>query len=286
MSTPADGAIAAVVVSHDSEETLDICLLRLRAAEGVQAIRVVDNASTDSGMQIVQRHALDDPRVRFIANPDNPGFAVACNQGAADSDAPWLAFVNPDCFVEPATLARLRDHADALGGALVGADLIGEDGVHDPAARRRDPDFAAMLSSSAARSLAVPSDGTPLQRVDAVSGALLLLPRARFEAVGGFDTGYRLHAEDLDLCRRVRAAGAQVACANDEAVTHVRGVSSRSRPLFVEWHKQRGLWRYYRKFDAARHGLATRVAVFAMIWLRFVLAASAKMARKITGTGG
>ncbi|GAB1408517.1 glycosyltransferase family 2 protein [Thermomonas brevis] len=282
----AGAAIAAVVVSHDSEETLDICLLRLRAAESVRAIRVVDNASTDSGMQIVQRHALDDPRVRFIANPDNPGFAVACNQGAADCEAPWLAFVNPDCFVEPDTLARLRDHADALGGALVGADLIGEDGAHDPAARRRDPDFAAMLSSSAARSLAVPSDGTPLQRVDAVSGALLLLPRARFDAVCGFDTGYRLHAEDLDLCRRVRDAGAAVACANDVAVTHVRGVSSRSRPLFVEWHKHRGLWRYFRKFDAARHGLATRAAVFAMIWLRFALAASAKLARKITGTGG
>ena len=44
-------------------------------------------------MEIVQRYALSDPRVHFVANPDNPGFAVACNQGAADSDAPWLAFV-------------------------------------------------------------------------------------------------------------------------------------------------------------------------------------------------
>ena len=140
------GAIAAVVVSYDSEETLDACLQRLRAADAVAAIRVVDNGSRDSSMQLVQRHALEDARVRFIANPDNPGFAAACNQGAADCEAPWLAFVNPDLLVEPDTLARLRDASLMLGGnALVGAALHGEDGREDPASRRRDPDFAAML---------------------------------------------------------------------------------------------------------------------------------------------
>ena len=103
--------IAAIVVSYDSEETLDDCLVRLRAAAGVAEIRVVDNASRDGSLDIVQRHALADPRLRFIANPDNPGFAVACNQGAADSRAPWLAFVNPDCLVEADSLARMRAHA-------------------------------------------------------------------------------------------------------------------------------------------------------------------------------
>ena len=262
-------AIDAVVVTHASEETIDECLARLRAAAGVVAVRVVDNASRDDTLAIVQRHALADPRVRFIANPDNPGFAAACNQGAAACDAPWLALVNPDCLLEPDTLVRLRDHARDAGGALVGADLVGEDGQRDAAARRRDPDFAAMLRDPRRSRLGIAVDEAPLQRVDAVSGALMLLPRALFERVGGFDAGYRLHAEDLDLCRRVRAAGATVACANDVRVVHVRGVSSRTRPWFVEWHKHRGLWRYYRSFDAAGHGAMTRAAVFAMIWGRF-----------------
>ena len=262
-------AIDAVVVTHASEETIDECLARLRAAAGVAAVRVVDNASRDDTLAIVQRHALADPRVRFIANPDNPGFAAACNQGAAACDAPWLALVNPDCLLEPDTLVRLRDHARDAGGALVGADLVGEDGQRDAAARRRDPDFAAMLRDPRRSRLGIAVDEAPLQRVDAVSGALMLLPRALFGRVGGFDAGYRLHAEDLDLCRRVRAAGATVACANDVRVVHVRGVSSRARPFFVEWHKHRGLWRYYRSFDAAGHGAMTRAAVFAMIWGRF-----------------
>ena len=278
--------IAAIVVTHHSAATIDDCLARLRAADGVAAIRVIDNAAGDDTVAIVQRHAAADARLRFVANPDNPGFAVACNQGAAALDdvaeATWLAFVNPDCLVEADTLARLRQHDRQLdGNALLGADLVGEDGVRDAAARRRDPDFAAMLRRPAAARLGVAFDPQrSLQRVDAVSGALLLLPRILFERIGGFDPGYRLHAEDLDLCRRVREAGAVVAVANDVRVVHVRGVSSRARPLFVEWHKHRGFWRYFRKFEASRRGVLARGAVFAMIWGRFPVAAARALLRR------
>lgn len=277
--------IAAIVVSYQSAETIDDCLLRLRGAEGVGAIRVVDNGSDDGTMEIVQRHAARDPRVHFIANPDNPGFAVACNQGAAElprtDGVHWLAFVNPDCFVEVDTLACLRAHALASGrDALLGADLVDETGTRDVAARRRDPDFGAMLTSllgqgggRSATQIDIAVDAAQaLQPVDAISGALMLMPRALFEAIGGFDAGYRLHAEDLDLCRRAREAGALVAVANDVQVVHVRGVSSRSRPVFVEWHKHRGLWRYFSKFESARRGIAMRASVFAAIWLRFPVA--------------
>lgn len=263
-------AIAAVVVTFQSERTIDACLQRLRQAADVAQIRVIDNASLDGTLAIVQRHALADPRLRFIANPDNPGFAVACNQGAAGSDSPWLGFVNPDCFVEADSLARLRAHAQRLGGnALVGADLVGEDGHRDAAAARRDPDFLRMLRSPAAADLGVARDpDCALQCVDAVSGALFVLPRTLFQRIGGFDPGYRLHAEDLDLCRRARDAGALVAVANDTRVVHVRGVSSRHDPGFVEWHKHRGLWRYFRKFEAPHRSGPQRMAVFAAIFMR------------------
>ena len=246
--------IAAIVVSHFSQETIGACLSRLLASEGVTQLRVIDNASTDGTMEIVQRYALADPRVHFVANPDNPGFAVACNQGAADSDAPWLAFVNPDLMVEPDTLVRLRAAAESMGPALVGAELVGEDGKPDPA--------------------------QPLQQVDAVSGALMVVPRTLFRLVGGFDEGYRLHAEDLDLCRRIRDFGGRVAIDNQVQVLHVRGVSSRVRPAFVEWQKHRGLWRYFNKFDAARHGAMTRAGVWLMVWARLPYALCRKLATR------
>ena len=281
-SSPDRADIAVVVVSHESASTLEACLQRLRAAHGVAEIRVVDNASQDGTLELIQRHAAMDSRVRFIGNPDNPGFAVGCNQGAKETTASWLAFVNPDLMVEADTLSRLRVHADALGGeVLIGVDLVDEAGVHDAAARRRDPDFAAMLSSpTQASKLGVPVDpSTNPQPVEAISGALMLMPRSLFDRLDGFDPKYRLHAEDLDLCRRARMAGAIVAVANYVCVLHVRGVSSRARPLFVEWHKHRGLWRYFRKFEAPQRSVLTSAAVLAMIGLRFL----AVFVRKSTG---
>jgi len=267
-------AIAAVVVTYRSAETIELCLRRLCDADGVAQVRVVDNGSDDDTVAIVQRMAARDARLHFIANPDNPGFGMACNQGAADSDAAWLAFVNPDCFVAADSLQRLHAHALAMGGeAVLGADLVDETGARDAAARRHDPDFQHMLRTASTSQLDSPYDpAQTLQRVDAISGALMFLPRALFTRVGGFDPAYRLHAEDLDLCRRAREAGAVVAVANDVRVVHLRGVSSRSKPWFVEWHKHRGLMRYFDRYEAPRRGLPTRWAVRAMIWLRFPLA--------------
>jgi len=266
-------AIAVVVVSYQSATTLDQCLRQLRAADDVVEIRVVDNASRDGSVDIAQRHALADARVRFIANPDNPGFATACNQGARECHAPWLAFVNPDLMVEPQTLASLRNLGKPLGDCLLGVEQVDEQGVADAAVRRRDPDFAAMLRNPGSGSrLAVAVDhSAALQQVQALSGALLLLPRVLFDRLGGWDAGYRLHAEDLDLCRRAREAGAVVAIANDLKVVHVRGVSSRSRPYFVEWHKHRGLWRYFRKFEAPSRSLPVRIGVWSAIWAHAAL---------------
>lgn len=271
--------IAAIVVSYRSAETIEACLEALKAASGVEEIRVVDNGSDDGTMDVVQSLSARDARIRFIANPDNPGFATACNQGAQASASPWLAFVNPDLMVEKDSLSRLVEAA-AHNEALMGAVLIDEHGIEDPASRRRAPDFAAMLRNTSARDLAVARSAEPYQHVDAISGALMVMSRSVFDSLGGFDTHYRLHAEDLDLCRRVRNAGHAVCVANTVRVLHWRGVSSKSRPVFVEWHKHRGLWRYYLKFDAKRYGPVTDCAVFALIWARFVVSALGKVIKR------
>lgn len=275
VAAPAQAGVAVVVVSYRSASTLDACLTSLRQAAHVTQIRVVDNGSDDDSVAIAQRHALADARLRFIANPDNPGFAVACNQGAAASDAPWLAFINPDCSVPADTFTRLLAHAQTLSGdVLLGCEQVDSQGRADAAVRRRDPDFAAMLRNRSARQLAIARDpALTLQPVQALSGAMMLMPRSLFTRIDGFDEGYRLHAEDLDLSRRARLAGATLAVANDVSITHQRGISSKTRPLFVQWHKHRGLWRYFNKFDAPKHGLPTRAAVFVMIWARFALEA-------------
>lgn len=276
MSASGPGAgIGAVVVGHYSAATLADCLQRLLAAEGVAVVAVVDNGSGDGSVPIARTLAAREPRLRVLANSGNPGFAVACNQGAALLATPWLAFVNPDLLVEADTLARLRALAESTPDAgLIGADLVDAQGRRDPAARRREPHLRTLLAGAGGRrSLAVaPIDVQPVQPVEATSGALMLLPRVLFETLGGFDERYRLHAEDLDLCRRVRDAGYRVLVANGVRALHLRGISSRRRPLWVEWHKHRGMWRYYCKFEGREHGPLARALAFAAIWAHWPIA--------------
>ncbi|WP_414636984.1 glycosyltransferase family 2 protein [Arenimonas sp.] len=246
--------MGVVVVTYASEATIEACLFRLLAARDVARVVVIDNASPDGTAAIVERLARRDARLALVRNPDNRGFGAACNQGATAISQPWVAFVNPDAFVERETLSRLVAHATARPGAgLLGVELVGEDGEVDLASRRADPSLREQLASLGRRdALYLGHDPAQVvQPVDAVSGALMLMPLGLFVRLEGFDEGYRLHAEDLDLCRRVRAAGYEVVVANDLRATHVRGVSSRVRPAWVEWHKHRGLWRYFRKFEAA-----------------------------------
>lgn len=268
--------IAAVVVSYYSATTLGDCLDRLLAAAGVGAVIVVDNASGDASVAIAKARAAADARVQVIANADNPGFGSGCNQGAARCTLPWLALVNPDCLLAADDLTQLRElaqqHSDA---GVIGADLVDAAGQRDSAARRHEPTLARLFGGLGRRqSVAIAADDSvALQPVDAVSGALMLMPRAMFVRLGGFDTGYRLHAEDLDLCRRVRDVGARVYVANAVRVLHLRGVSSRRRPLWVEWQKHRGLWRYLRRFDPYAASLPGAVIAASAVWLHFVLAA-------------
>lgn len=270
----AEADIAAILVSYQSQSSLDDCLHRLRACAALARIVVIDNASRDASVAIAQRHAAADARVQVFANTRNRGFASACNQAAAQCTEPWLAFVNPDCLLTPDTLPRLRAHLRARPQCgLLGADLIDTDGRHDAAARRRLPSLALLLAARGRRdALALPiAEGQALQAVEAVSGALMLVPRARFIAVGGFDPDYRLHAEDLDLCKRIAATGAEIAVANDVQVLHLRGVSSRSRPLWVEWQKHRGLYRYLRQHDPALAHWPVRALAYTLTCFRFVL---------------
>ncbi len=264
-------SVAVVVVTHNSAATLSRCLQALRPLPDVAEVVVVDNGSTDHWREMLP----DGLPLTLIANADNPGFATACNQGAAASTARWLLFLNPDCFLDADALRALLQAAvgvPALG--VLGAELVDQDGRVDPASMRSTPTPLAVLRGQRPPAPTLHEVGSPqVQRVDAISGALMLIPRDAFDAVGGFDPGYRLHCEDLDLCRRLLAAERTVAIARGVRIVHLRGSSSRARPLWVEWQKHRGMLRYFRKFDAPRSSLAVRLLVPLAIALRLPLAA-------------
>lgn len=272
----ASDATAVIVVSHDSGEWLSRCVASVLAQDAPVEVVVVDNASRDGSLGKLPR----DARVRLLRNEDNRGFAVACNQGAAATPASHLLFLNPDCDLPPDAVRRLRGLlADDPSLAILGAQLVNADGTPQPASRRRTPTPTVAIKRAlglggATLEIDEPIDTMqPVSFVDAVSGALMLMPHRVFEALGGFDEGYVLHCEDLDLCRRALLAGHRVGIANDVRVVHDKGTSSRARPVWVEWQKHRGMLRYFKKFDAAASPLWLRLAVRLGVWLRFPLAA-------------
>lgn len=265
--------VAAIVVSHDSGQCLLDCVADLLAQDEAVEVVVVDNGSRDGAPQKL----ASNPRVKTILNAGNPGFGSACNQGAQASTAPFLLFVNPDCRLPRDAVRRLRETLQSVSNVgLLGAQLLNADGSEQAASRRSTPRpmqaIRALLFASGNAASPTRVEGG-IETVDAISGALMMTPRAVFDRLQGFDVGYVLHCEDLDLCRRTLALGYSVALAPTVRITHLKGTSSRRRPVWVEWQKHRGMLRYFRKFDAAQSPWWLRLAVPLGIAAHFPLAA-------------
>jgi GT2 family glycosyltransferase len=108
--------------------------------------------------------------------------------------------------------------------------------------------------------------------MDAVSGALMYMSRAGFERLGGFDEGYFLHVEDLDLCRRAEADGGSVIYTPHARAMH-HGATSDAPAIAVEQHKAAGLRRYFSKFAETQGEQTAAMIVAPLISLALVLRA-------------
>ena len=290
LSGPADEApptVAAVVVNFNAGDALARCVESVLAqGPGVRLV-IVDNASTDGSADRVEELYGRRDDVTVLRNGDNPGFARAVNQAAADPacrDAEFLLILNPDCEFMPGALrtlvAALRANPQA---GLAGPMVVDRDGQALRGTLRRFPDpWRSLMQFSGLWRLGrrwplfqgvEPVSELPaaVTESEAVSGACMLLRRDAFERVGGLDAGYGLHCEDLDLMYRLREQGRVSLFVPAARVYHLQGLSSRSRPLWVHWQKHRGMQRFFGKFQAQRYAWPLRWGVVAAIWARFVL---------------
>ena len=294
------GLTSIIVVAADSGPLLLASIEAALASTAPVEVILADNASSDGAPERAMAAHAGDARLRLLRQPGNLGFGPACNRAAAVALGDALLILNPDCTIEPGTTAALRTiAAERPRTGVLGVEVVSPDGAPARGNRRREPTLrrALMTMSGLSRlesrwpALAgvemPPTVGTPsVEAVEAVSGACLYLPRAVFDAVGGFDEAYFLHVEDLDLCRRVRDAGYTVAIAHALRAVHVQGGSSRRRPLFVAWHKHRGMWRYFTRFDPASGNPLARVLVWLGIWAHFTLTAPLRLLRGRGGRAG
>jgi GT2 family glycosyltransferase len=202
-----------VIVNYRGRGRVGRCLdaIASAACDTSFEVIVVDNASDDGSADEAEGRA----GVRVIRNDENVGFGRACNQAAREARGRNLVFLNFDCEPQGGWLdALVRAADDDPTAGAVQAVILHRDGAVNTAGN----ELHYLGFSWAPHSGTAPA-GPPFE-VTVGSGAGLLVPRARFEEVGGFWEAMFLYCEDTDLSWRLRLAGYRVLTAPDAHVLH------------------------------------------------------------------
>jgi GT2 family glycosyltransferase len=120
--------------------------------------------------------------------------------------------------------------------------------------------------------------------VDAVNGAFMLMRRSPLEQAGGFDEGYWMYMEDLDLCYRLAAAGWTTWYEPGASVVHVKaGTSGAHRSPRLNWAFHRGMYRFYRRHYAPVRSPGLNLLVYVGIGVKLALSLIGSTARRGLG---
>ncbi len=274
--------VDVVVVSYNSRDHLRACVQPLVALADVNVI-VVDNASPDDSLETIR-----DLPAQAIALDHNGGFAHGCNAGWRAGEAPYVLFLNPDARIDRASLdelVRLLEGSPEVGA--VAPCVVHDDGSLDFSLRRYP-----RLRSTYAQALflhrvfprarwtdelvrepeAYERPGSP----DWVSGAAIMVRRSVLEEIGGFDEGFFMYCEDIDLCKRVWAAH-ELRYVPAARVTHVGGASAPRASLLPVLAASR--IRYAEKHRSRAYALLERLGVALGALTHIVAARGGRAAR-------
>lgn len=279
--------LSVVVVSYNTRAmTLD-CLASI-AAETTRSHEVilVDNASGDCSAEAV---SAAFPGVRLMAETANHGFARANNLAAAHARGEYLLLLNPDTVVRDGAIDRLVAFAEANPDAGIwgGRTLYGDGRLNPTCCWARMTLWSVVCTttglSSAFRgsSLFNPEGYGDWQRdtereVDIVCGAFLLIRRAFWNELGGFDLRYVMYGEEADLCLRARRLGARPRMTPGAQIVHYVGASEGVRGSkmamllkakillirdhFPRWQQGPAIW-LFRAWPLTRYGAASLLAL-------------------------
>jgi GT2 family glycosyltransferase len=263
-----------VIVSFNTRELLRECLIELYRQQDVSfETLVVDNASRDGSADMVD---AEFPMVRLIRETVNLGFAAANNVAFPLACGRYVVLLNSDAFLQAGALAHAVGLMDAHPRTGIGGGrLVGRDGSWQPAARMSPSvlnDFLTLTGLAAkyprsrffGRADRTWSDPLQAASVDWITGAFLMIRADALSRIGYFDERFFLYYEEVDLCRRFRAAGYEVSYWPGIEVVHLGGESSKTveHLSMSRTGAQIALWRmraeflYYRKHHGAQAWLA------------------------------
>jgi hypothetical protein len=226
-----------VIVSYNTADLIEACLLSVRASGGVSLETfVVDNASSDGGAALVHEKF---PWVRLVENRENRGFGAANNQVLAECAGRYIVLLNPDTEATPEAFRRMTAWMDAnpeIG--LAGPTVNNPDGSRQDTVSRTYPGQKRTAGELS---------GLP-GKIACVMGACQIVRTALMLELGGFDEEFFLYGEDQDLCLRIRKKGYGIGHVGDAVILHHGGKSERgSLPADVWRKKALAEYLFYRK---------------------------------------
>ncbi len=270
------GAVTAVVVDFHSGDDLLACCGSLLSQPC--AVVVVDNGASGTSAAVLGDLEGD---VTLIETGCNLGFGGGVNRGVAATTTPLVLVCNPDLVVHDGAIAELvRALGEQPDWAMIGPKILDRSGETYPSVRR----FPSLLDAAGHALLAPlwPKNpftaryrsgdvAKPKWGVDWISGACFLIRREAFEALGGFDEGFFMFAEDLDLCFRAHELGFGIGYAPGAVVTHVEGVSRRRQPYKMLIAHHRSAFRFQAKHANSLQTLLLPLAAVVLA-VRFTVA--------------
>jgi GT2 family glycosyltransferase len=229
--------VSVVIVSYNTADLIEACLLSVRASVGVSLETfVVDNASADGGAALVREKF---PWVRLMENRANRGFGAANNQVFGECAGRYIVLLNPDTEATPEAFRRMAAWMDANPRVgIAGPTVNNIDGSRQDTVSRTYP---GQKRTSGELS------GLPGE-IACVMGACQIVRTGFMRELGGFDEDFFLYGEDQDLCLRIRRNGYEVGHVADAVIRHHGGKSEReSLPADVWRKKALAEYLFYRK---------------------------------------
>jgi N-acetylglucosaminyl-diphospho-decaprenol L-rhamnosyltransferase len=249
-------AITGIIVGYNSRDSIERALQSIFESRGLGEVEsqveviVVDNASSDGTADLVRKRF---PNVRLIEPGENLGFGRACNVAAGESESDYILLLNPDAWLDPECLIRLRTAMEADAKLAWASPLI-----YYPDGRRQfnwaptTSIFGEALQKVRNRfeSRRWVHHGLPrvmrtLGDAGWFTGACALIRREAWQAASGFDPGFFLYFEDADLGLRLRRAGWRLAEVEDAFAHHDRHGLGRSSETLTRYRESQR--RYYEK---------------------------------------
>lgn len=223
------GQVSIIIPFRDQAELLSRCLASLRRTAAEAEVVLVDNGSAEPRTKSVLREWQPAGNVTIVRRDEPFNFSRLCNAGAREAGREALLFLNNDVMAsQPDWLQAMLDVLADPRVGVVGATLLypdrtlqhvglaptGRDGAWEHPYRFYPESLAGEHGEL-----------RQIRSAPAVTGACLMIRRALFDRLGGFDECHAVTMNDVDLCRRVREAGLEVVVTPHARLWHFESLS-------------------------------------------------------------